>query len=548
PGAGAAVELRRLIERSREAREVLDRLHAEIAQAEQRLAASAGSALVEANEHLVVATLQAQSDKDSAAAALDKMAQAAELDALTQLPNRMLLHDRFAHAIAGARRRGDRLAVLFLDLDDFKHVNDTLGHAAGDDVLRRTAHCIASTVRACDLVSRHGGDEFLVLLEIAEPGDASCIAAKIVAALATLAPLGDPALRVTASVGVSLYPDDADNPADLIALADAAMYRAKRGVRGGVVFHGASAVAVMHRDDPDADRRSMRGMRSAVRKRRHPDLRTVNEQLVLSALAADEVRTASDATQRRQTVFLAMLAHELRNPLAPLRTAAALLGGAGADASVLPRIGAMIERQVGHMVRLVGDLLDISRVSTGKLRLELREVDLVSLIEDAAESLRPRIDSRRQRLRVDVDAGPLPMLGDDTRIAQVMCNLLDNASKYSPEGSAIELEVSARDGTAVITVTDHGIGIAPDALPAIFELFVQAQHAIAFNSAGLGIGLTVVRDLVEAHGGTVKATSPGTGLGSRFEVTLPLLPGAPTGASGLRHAALGLDTADQRAR
>jgi len=253
---------------------------------------------------------------------------------------------------------------------------------------------------------------------------------------------------------------------------------------------------------------------------RRSQLREANEQLVQAALNAQELQAAAEHARRRQTEFIAVLAHELRNPLAPILNAAALLGRL--PARELPSVQAVIERQVAHLSRLVGDLLDVSRVATGKLRLDIEWLDLSDTIEQAVHACRPAMDTRRQHLRVGLPSHALRLRGDPLRLAQVVSNLLDNASKYTPVGGRITLSAVVVDAAIVMTVSDTGIGIAPVALPRVFEPFVQDEHAIRFNSAGLGIGLALVRELVEAHGGSVVARSAGTGLGSQFVVTLPL--------------------------
>jgi diguanylate cyclase len=178
---------------------------------------------------------------------------------------------------------------------------------------------------------------------------------------------------------------------------------------------------------------------------------------------------------------------------------------------------------VTHLSRLVGDLLDVSRVVTGKLRLDLGSIDLAGSIDQAVEACRPVINVRRQHLVIQLPLDPLPVRGDPFRLAQVVTNLLDNASKYTPNGGEIALSVEAIDEVVVMTVSDSGIGIAAEALCHVFEPFVQHPHAIGFNGAGLGIGLTVVRELVEGHGGSVVARSAGIGRGSQFVVTLPFV-------------------------
>ena len=246
-----------------------------------------------------------------------------------------------------------------------------------------------------------------------------------------------------------------------------------------------------------------------------------NEHLILAALGAQESQATAEHAQRRQTEFLAVVAHELRSPLAPISNAAALLGMLPTE-ELLPRLQAVIERQVAHISRLVGDLLDVSRASTGKLRLERRRVELADIIDEAVDAGRPSRKTRQQCLEVNLPVGALTVYGDPLRLTQILGNLLDNASKYTPVGGEIALSVVRVDDTVAITVSDNGIGITAEALPNVFEPFVQDTHAINFNSVGLGIGLTVVRELVEAHGGKVSVASAGGGLGSQFVVTLPL--------------------------
>lgn len=255
--------------------------------------------------------------------------------------------------------------------------------------------------------------------------------------------------------------------------------------------------------------------------RRRSRLREVSEQLVEAALNVQELQGAAEQARRQQTEFIAVLAHELRSPLTSIRNAAALLGRLSANE--LPSVQAVIERQVAHLSRLVGDLLDVSRVVTGKLRLDIDSLDLADIIEESVGACRPDMDARGQRLQLGLPSHTLRLRGDALRLVQVVTNLLDNASKYTPHGGRIAMSVVVVDDTAIVmTVSDSGIGIAPDALPRVFEPFVQDAHAMCFHGGGLGIGLALVRELVEAHGGSVDARSAGIGLGSQFVVTLPL--------------------------
>jgi signal transduction histidine kinase len=254
------------------------------------------------------------------------------------------------------------------------------------------------------------------------------------------------------------------------------------------------------------------------------DLREANEQLLVAALSSQEMEADAELAHSKQIKFLAMAAHELRNPLLPLRLAAQMLTRAHSDDQLLLKLQATINGQVSHMARLIGDLLDGSRVSTGKFRLERSRVDLSGILELAIQTAQPAIDVRRHRFRRIGSPGPIHVHADPVRLVQVFSNLLENSAKYTPEDGEITMKALVVSESVEITITDNGIGITPQALPHIFDLFVQDDHAAAHNQGGLGIGLAVVRELVEAHGGTVVASSAGRDLGSKFTVTLPLAP------------------------
>jgi PAS domain S-box-containing protein len=243
-------------------------------------------------------------------------------------------------------------------------------------------------------------------------------------------------------------------------------------------------------------------------------------------------KRAEEALQeadRRKDVFLAMLAHELRNPLAPIANALHLVRLQGGDAR--PALD-VIERQVEHMVRLVDDLLDVSRITRGQIKLQKKQVDLAVVISRAVESSRPLIEARRHTLDVRLPDGPLPVEGDQVRLAQVILNLLINAAKYTPEGGQIWLTVEREPGAAgspgqaVVRVRDTGMGIPAEMLAGIFDLFTQVERTLDRAEGGLGIGLSLVRSLTELHGGSVEVRSEGPGQGSEFAVRLPLAVGA----------------------
>ncbi|HEY9232209.1 MAG TPA: ATP-binding protein, partial [Blastocatellia bacterium] len=224
---------------------------------------------------------------------------------------------------------------------------------------------------------------------------------------------------------------------------------------------------------------------------------------------------------RRKDEFLAMLAHELRNPLAPIRNAIQLLRRIGPPDPELQQAREVIARQVEYLARLVDDLLDIARITEGKITLKKERVDLLSIIGRALETSRPLIDARKHRLTVALPEEPLRLEGDTTRLTQVVANLLHNAAKFTPEGGQIWLAAEADHGQVVLRVRDTGIGIPQDLLPHVFDLFRQADDSLDRSAGGLGIGLTLVRRLLELHGGKVEAFSEGPGRGSEFVVRLP---------------------------
>jgi len=240
---------------------------------------------------------------------------------------------------------------------------------------------------------------------------------------------------------------------------------------------------------------------------------------------------------KRKDEFLATLAHELRNPLAPIRTAVALLQTDSPQHENLPFCLPMIERQLGHMARLLDDLLDISRIGRGTLPLRKERIELADVVGHAVEASRPLIDAGRHDLAVTLEGGPIILAADGTRLAQVLSNLLNNAARYSDAGSPIEL-FGRRDGDeVVIRVRDGGIGIPADLLPRIFEPFLPVDRALERSRGGLGIGLSLVRKFVELHGGRVEAASEGPGRGSEFTIRLPLGPELPRAVPVARRAA-----------
>ncbi len=253
---------------------------------------------------------------------------------------------------------------------------------------------------------------------------------------------------------------------------------------------------------------------------------TVSQDVTERKRLADDLRAvAADLSEinRRQTEFLAMLAHELRNPLAPISNAVRALRMGRDDPKVARQVLGMLERQVKQLSRLVEDLLDLSRVTRGKIILRKQSVELQPIVEQAVEAARALYANMNHELTVTLPTGPVFLTADPARVAQVVGNLLNNACKFTDPGGHVSLTVTQEDAQAVIRVRDDGIGIAAEQLPHLFKMFVQADTSLDRTRDGLGIGLTLVRALVEMHGGTVHARSEGPGRGSEFEVRFPAL-------------------------
>lgn len=253
----------------------------------------------------------------------------------------------------------------------------------------------------------------------------------------------------------------------------------------------------------------------------YQQLREANAQLVMAALSAQDLQATAERALSQQKSVLAMVAHELRNPLTPISMIAERMVRLPSDQ--LPRMRELIESQVQHISQLVDDLLDVSRASTGKLRINRRDVDMMQILIEAVDACSPVMIAQQQQFDVHLPDGTLMVNGDSGRLAQILHNLLANAAKYTPAEGRIKLSATVETDVLKISISDNGIGVSAKALPFIFDPYVQDEHAIGFNGSGLGIGLTVVRELVEAHGGKVTVTSEGNGKGSEFVVMLPLV-------------------------
>lgn len=310
----------------------------------------------------------------------------------------------------------------------------------------------------------------------------------------------------------------------------------------------AELIEAVRRLDSVIDRSSQAGV-----ARYHDEAISIRRQLW------DELETANiqlKAAHQQKDRFMAMLSHELRNPLAPILTAVQLLEFSEGSDPRLRRAREVIERQVRHQARLIDDLLDVSRIVQGKMALRREAHNLKAAVAYAVDGCLPAIEAKGQELRVEMSDQPLPVDADPVRLAQIITNLLTNANRYTDPGGTIRLTVAGADGEVIVQVRDTGIGIEPELLPRVFDLFTQADSAKNRSQSGLGIGLALVKNLVELHGGTVEARSAGPGQGSEFEFRLPLVtaaaapalhiqtpPPSPTG----QRVALVEDNADARA-
>jgi signal transduction histidine kinase/CheY-like chemotaxis protein len=250
-----------------------------------------------------------------------------------------------------------------------------------------------------------------------------------------------------------------------------------------------------------------------------------NKMLAEIGRAEDALRTAD----RQKDEFLATLAHELRNPLAPIRHAASISRMPNATEEQLKRAQKIIERQVAHMSRLLDDLLEVSRITRGKLELRKERLKLKDSLLAAVETVRPLIESRGHILTMEVPSESIYVNADPVRLEQIFSNLLSNAAKYTDAGGQIRVQAELGKENVIVTVQDNGIGISPELLPQLFEMFSQATTALERSEGGLGIGLSLARGLMLLHGGTIEARSPGLGKGSEFIITLPLAHVEPTG-------------------
>src|SRR5450830_592892 len=252
-------------------------------------------------------------------------------------------------------------------------------------------------------------------------------------------------------------------------------------------------------------------------------LKGANQNLLLATFGAENLRLQAESANRHQNEFLAMLAHELRNPLAPIGLASAMLGRLSSPSEQVLQIKSIIDRQVTQLSNLLDDLLDAARISTGKIELHMATLLVSDQLKNALQTVQSRLDERRQQLIMDLPDQAIWISGDAVRLAQVFSNLLVNASKFTQDGGCLVLRAGVDDHHVVITMEDNGVGISADVIPTIFTLFSQGPRSLARSEGGLGVGLSIVRNVIEMHGGTVHVTSNGLGQGTTFKIRLPML-------------------------
>jgi PAS domain S-box-containing protein len=321
--------------------------------------------------------------------------------------------------------------------------------------------------------------------------------------------LGDPDARCSGAASLFRPDGSALDPADT-PMAEALR---QEGERSGELLIGR----------PDGSRLLVRVTAAPLRDGHGAITGTVNAlQDITPAREAEQDATRLAAINRAKDEFLAVLSHELRNPVGVIVNAIAVLDQAAAPASAHEQARGVIRRQAQQLARLLDDLLDVARITNGRIELKREPVDLASAITQAVERERRKIDEKTQRLIVTTGDRPVIVMADPVRLQQILGNLLNNAHKYTPAGGSIWVTLGAEPDRAVVTVRDDGIGVAPDKLETIFDLFAQASATSARSGGGLGIGLTLVRYLVAVHGGSVRARSDGPGRGTEFVVHLPL--------------------------
>lgn len=502
------------------------RLATSIERATVGLSSAKAEVILEASELLAVTVLHVHAASVNAAEALERTSRSFDVDALTGLPNRLLFRDRCAQALAYGRRRHTRVAVLFIDLDDFKSVNDTLGHAIGDELLRHVARCLQESGREVDTVCRLGGDEFLILLSDAIDETAPVLyAEKALAALDVPLRVGDNILRIGASIGIALYPEDGQDPEALIRQSDAAMYVAKR--TKSRIAHASMVPAtsrtptpatVVAQSDPiGLLERSLQESQGTV-----ADLKASNTRLRAELESASSALQTADSGNRHQAELLHLVAHELRNAMSPLQSASDVLGLMHRDATVLPRLELILRRQIAHISRLLSDILDVSRLNNGRLAFKSEQLDLCTLVSATSQLMSGSLQHRAQSLRIASEHSPVSVEGDPSRLRHVLTTLIEYASSHMADGATLEVSVLRRARQAVVWM-DYSDRHADAATHGVSPL-PNSDAAVDIGSPdGPTFALFVATEFVKLHNGELTLTRDRDTALARIEICLPLV-------------------------
>lgn len=481
--------------------------------------------ILEATELLAVTALHASAAADESRENLERAARPFDVDVLTGLPNRALFRDRFSQALAHARRRHARVAVLFVDLDHFKEINDAHGHAVGDMIIRYVANCLKDSGRDVDTVCRHGGDEFLILLsEIGDATSAARFAEKVTTVLREPVRIGDATFTISASIGISLYPDDGEDQEVLVQRADAAMYVAKRN-GNGVAFASAQHQPLNPMSAPKSvpEGHDPIGLLEVALAEAHQslaDLKATNARLELDILNAEREQIKANEAKQYQSHLLNVVAHELRNSLSPLQSAADVLSLVRMDPSLMQRLELVLKRQIAHIFTLLTDLLDVSRLNMGRLTIDLERVDVGEVIESAVAQLATGLAKRDHNVNVRIETDQPIILGDKVRLAQVVTTLLDRLSASLKQGALITVSLYDVDGKLVMAIAEgRGASQAHDRHAQMLDL--SDDRPTSSSSDILTVAVMVVIELLKSHGGQLTVSRTDNRDAPRLQIVLP---------------------------
>ena len=443
-------------------------------------------------------------------------------DPLTQLPNRRLLLDRLPQLISRAKREQSRLALLFIDLDRFKPINDEQGHEVGDWLLQSVAQRIQGCLRESDTAARIGGDEFVVLLpDLQADDDALAVAEKIRLALAQPFVTQDKVgLGVSSSIGVALYPDDGQTEQDLLRLTVTALTHPVDRAETSGAFE---SLLAGHSPARPAKVQFLHGDGHTMWVLLGVSLITDADKRPLHFVAQFLDVTAEKEAEARRGQFLSHVSHELRSPLAVVHQFASLLvdGVGGPLTPDQEEILVVLMRNVGQLRVMIDDLLEVTRADSGRLQVTCLPLALDDVLTEATAGY--IWIAKNSRIGLFLEYGDLPtVLADSERIREIIANLLDNALRFTPGGGQVTVEAVPQGDFVCVTVRDTGRGIRPEHMDRIFERFFQVDQRDKESRSGLGLGLPICRELIERQGGLIWAISE-LGKGTAVSFTVPIV-------------------------